>query len=369
MKTEEKAYELHQKGLSFGAIASQLGIGKTTAYGYVKEQKLLNEIRGSYSVPNGSEQASSKRSERLANTGNEENSSTPTPPNTKQKDTEVKRKIAKEFTGDELVKMKFKYLEFEGKFLELIGKPEKIFSAIIWGLPKGGKSNFSIRFADYLEEYFGRVLYIAAEEGESVTLQQKLKDIGGSKMKILETRDSQEIRKYLSERNFDFIFIDSINVANIDSELLELLKNENPTKSFIAITQATKSGNFKGDQSLTHNCDFIIKVVDCVAYHEGRFGPASEVKIFDEPLYQKNTNKVEEFMFEFPGFRKMNATPKVILKPLEEIFPSKTKSSKTTDLGTTIKKPQSSVNAKGLIVGTGIILAGALIYELLNDNS
>jgi hypothetical protein len=64
----------------------------------------------------------------------------------------------------------------------------------------------------------------------------------------------------LSEKNFEFVFIDSINNAGIDNDFLQLLKNENSQKSFVAIVQATKGGNFKGDQALTHNCDFIINL-------------------------------------------------------------------------------------------------------------
>ena len=54
------------------------------------------------------------------------------------------------------------------------------------------------------------------------------------------------------------------NNEGVDSEFLESLKEENPNKSFISIVQATKGGNFKGNQALTHNCDFIIKVVECL---------------------------------------------------------------------------------------------------------
>jgi len=49
--------------------------------------------------------------------------------------------------------------------------------------------------------------------------------------------------------------------------IFEVLKRENPIKSFIAITQATKGGNFKGDQSLEHNCDFVVKIV-CLAIYD-----------------------------------------------------------------------------------------------------
>jgi hypothetical protein len=221
-------------------------------------------------------------------------------------------------TGDELANMKFDTLNFTGKFLELIGKPEKRFSGIIWGLPKGGKSNLSIRFADYLQEYFGNVLYVAAEEGKSVSMQDKIKSIGGSKLNIIQTRNRDEIKEYIKSSSYDFVFIDSINVAGIDNEFLESIKQENPNKSFVAIVQATKGGNFKGDQSLEHNCDFVIKVVNGVAYHKGRFGPESELNIFAEDLYKKNeTRRIVE--------HKVNPTLKEEPKVQKTIIPDSVK--------------------------------------------
>ncbi len=286
MEIKMKAYELHLQGLSYKRIADALGISKTSAFEYVKEIKLINGAVPNYPVPSSTELQKERNSARL------EKRSEPVPmPLANANKAEAKKTTIKEFTGDELIKKTFDCLEFTGKFLELIGKPSRRFSGIIWGLPKGGKSNFSLRFADYLQEYFGKVGYIAAEEGESVTLQEKFKQIGGSSVTVLESRIKEEVREHLPTTDYDFVFIDSINTAGIDNDFLELLKEENPKKSFIAIVQATKGGNFKGDQALTHNCDFIIKVVAGVAYHTGRFNVASEIKIFEEPLYVKNPVK------------------------------------------------------------------------------
>ena len=287
MNRKEKAYQIYKTGLSFKEIGDKLGISKTSAFDYIKEMKLIHEKTIVNTVLNSFEQSLNGRSEsKIVATIFEKKvvENAPIIP--------VSAPKIKEFTGDELIKKQFVSLPFESKFLELIGKPSKLFSGIIWGLPKGGKSNFALRFADYLQEYFGKVVYIAAEEGESVTLQDKFKEIGGSLMTIVETRNRETIRNYLIEKDFDFVFIDSINNAGIDSEYLEILKTENPDKSFIAIVQATKGGNFKGDQALTHNCDFIIKIVAGIAYHTGRFGIASEIKIFEEPLYHKNKTKI-----------------------------------------------------------------------------
>lgn len=278
MNIKIKAFELYNSGKSYGEIAKQLGIGKTTAYDYIKEVRIRGNNQAQSPIPTGSEWVPNSSSEpkiilKSESVIQEENPTI---------------KPVKEFTGDELIEKKFDSLEFEGKFLELIGKPSRLFSAIIWGLPKGGKSNFSIRFADYLQEYFGDVVYIAAEEGESVTLQEKIKAIRGSKVTFAEIKDRYCIKDYLITKPCDFVFIDSINNAGIDNEFLEGLKQENSEKSFISIVQATKGGNFKGDQALTHNCDFIIKVVEGVASHSGRFNTTTEINIFSEPLYKKN---------------------------------------------------------------------------------
>jgi predicted ATP-dependent serine protease len=189
------------------------------------------------------------------------------------------------------------------------------------GKPKGGKSNLCIRFADYLSEYFGSVCYIAAEEGISETLQLKIKDIGGSDVVFVILKDRELIREYLKNKKYDFVFIDSINKVNINDEFLEILKAENQNTSFNAIVQVTKSGNFKGDQALTHNCDFIIKVIEGIAYHEGRFNTASEISIFDSPLYEKNPNKKAEKTLDTFKHKKEKTKPNSditneVIKPL-----------------------------------------------------
>jgi hypothetical protein len=276
---KKQVYELRMQGLSFGQIARQLGISKSTAFGYFKEYGLTLKSQDSKPVQNSSVLDLNDRTERTEH------------PLIIKKQSEIKGATLKEIVADDLVKVEFDSLDFSGKFLELIGKPSRIFSGIIWGLPKGGKSNLSIRFADYLQEYFGDVVYIAAEEGVSASLKEKFIQIKGGGVTVVECRNREEIREYLKNKPFQFVFIDSINVAGIDNEYLELIKAENPKKSFVSIVQATKSGNFKGDQGLTHNCDFVIKVIGGIAYHHGRFGPSSEINIFEGELYSKNNEK------------------------------------------------------------------------------
>lgn len=317
MNIEDKAYKLYKSGSSYGEIADELSISKSTAHNYVKKMKKLNEEVISplfqHSLTNDlNVRSNQNKNERRTNESLCIN--------------KIKMSDVKEFTGDELLKKEFITLEFTGKFLELIGKPSKPFSGIIWGLPKSGKSNFAIRFADYLSEYFGAVCYIAAEEGESVTLQSKVRDIGGSEVTFVEIKDKNEIRSYLQTREFDFVFIDSINNASISHDFLEFLNTDNPLVSFLAIVQATKSGHFKGGQELAHNCDFLIKVVSGIAYHEGRFNNISEMPIFTQSLYKKNPDKKTELTpeiktkdihREIDNYASIEELVNIVKKPIE----------------------------------------------------
>lgn len=283
---KDTIYKMRKMGLSFGKIAKQIGLSKTTVHRLYKEHTLelqINKERGKSTTP---ERPIANAFNAFVN-------------NTLKFEPLINDKLPKNqsiddlkvISGNDLIVKQFKSLEFTGKFQNLIGKPSKVFAAIIWGLPKSGKSNLAIRFADYLCEYFGTVLYIAAEEGHSQSLREKFLAINGSHVKILECRDKEQIRLYLQKNAFNFVFIDSINAAGIEDDFLEYLKKENQQSSFIGVAQATKGGNFKGSQALTHNCDFIIKVENGVAYHKGRFGPTSEEKIFEGDWHIKNPNK------------------------------------------------------------------------------
>ena len=186
-------------------------------------------------------------------------------------------------SSETLLKNEYDVYPFEGKYLELIGEPTTPFAAIVFGLPKSGKSIFSIQFADYLGSNFGRVLYIASEEGFSPTLQKKVKDF----VKDTSNLDFAPFKTYgeIIENDlsrYSFVFIDSLNFAKITVKELEQLKADYPTVSFITILQSTKGGNFRGSQEYAHNCDVIITIENGIATQKGRFQAQSSCYVFDD---------------------------------------------------------------------------------------
>lgn len=207
-----------------------------------------------------------------------------------QKD--LKKKIAGGvMSAADVAKMDYEAYQFDGDFYDLFGYPARPFHCMVFGRPKQGKSIFSFQFANYLSQ-FGKVLYIASEEGFGGTLKKKINDFGlgaNQNVRFSDAKGIDQMRKFIPGHTF--VFIDSVNFAKLDVDDVEALKSEFPGVSFVTIQQATKGGQFRGSQEYAHNCDMIVEVISGVAYQQGRFQAASEYQIFDGP--EKKADKKE----------------------------------------------------------------------------
>jgi len=173
-----------------------------------------------------------------------------------------------------------KYIFGEDRYGNFMGNPAVGFHAIVFGLPKGGKSIWSMQFADYLANHFGNVLYIASEEGFKGTIKQKVTEwtTNRQNLKFGNFTGFEEIKENIN--GYDFVIIDSLDYADITVEEMEELKAENPKTSFITIKQVTKDGKFRGSQEFAHNCDIIVEIIDGIAHQKGRYNPAAEMEVF-----------------------------------------------------------------------------------------
>jgi hypothetical protein len=174
----------------------------------------------------------------------------------------------------ELLRMDFKTIGLQGKYAELIGDPSIGFTAMVYGLPKSGKSTLCLDFARHLAEHHGRVLYCAVEEGFGYTLKEKIERIGAHHTNLFIT---ERVPENLSD--YDFVFIDSVSKAAMDVEDLEKLQRQYPDTSFVFIYHTTKEGKFKGVNSHAHEVDVIIQVEKGQASSTGRFNAGGRMKI------------------------------------------------------------------------------------------
>ncbi len=170
--------------------------------------------------------------------------------------------------------MQFETIGLQGKYRELIGDPSVGFTAMVYGLPKSGKSTLCIDFARHLAEQHGKVLYVAIEEGIGYTLKEKFERLNAIHQNlVIAEKLPDDLLPY------QFVFIDSVSKAGLTAEYLTKLRKEYPKTSFIFIFHTTKEGNFRGKQGFAHDVDVIIEVVNGLARANGRFGIGNEVNV------------------------------------------------------------------------------------------
>jgi hypothetical protein len=168
--------------------------------------------------------------------------------------------------SSELLGMEFQTIGLKGKYKELIGDPSVGFSAMVYGLPKSGKSTLCLDFAKHLALHHGKVLFCAVEEGFGYTLKEKIERLNASHPNLYITdRVPGDVSMY------QFVFIDSVSKAGIDIPDIELLRKQDPETSFIFIYHTTKEGRFKGTNTHAHEVDVIIEVAKGEVKATGRF--------------------------------------------------------------------------------------------------
>lgn len=220
---------------------------------------------------------------------------------------------SKEFTN-----LHFNTIGFTGKWLDFIGDPAPGFTAMVFGMPKMGKSYLCIDFAGYLARNHGKVLYVAKEEKLDATLQKKLKDKDVAHENLFV---SDALPTELS--SYDFIFLDSVNKLGLTAKDLEKLKMQNKGKSFVFIFQATKGGQFKGNNEFQHDVDVVIEIPEKgIATQYGRFNQGGKMGVFDDaPIGD---------MEELNGVRKSRKNLEVP-KKVSNVDTMKKKATKTKD--------------------------------------
>ena len=177
-------------------------------------------------------------------------------------------------SSGELHAMDFQTSGQQGKYRELIGDPCVGFTAMVYGLPKSGKSTMCLDFANYLASHHGKVLYCAIEEGFGYTLKEKIERLKAHHSNLYITDRVPE-----NINDFNFVFIDSVSKAGMDVNAIDQLRKMHPDTSFIFIYHTTKEGNFKGVNEHAHEVDVIVQVDKGKATSTGRFNAGGSMEI------------------------------------------------------------------------------------------
>ncbi len=170
-------------------------------------------------------------------------------------------------TAKEMAEKEYPRLPFEGYYHTLLDSPASDFWMVIYGLPFQGKTTFSIGFAKYLAENMGNVLYVSAEQYDSEGLRQVIHNVDATGL-TTSFQFSPSLEKAPPLNQFDFIFIDSANAANLTVEHMKWYRENYEGKSFITILQSTKAGDFRGDQRWRHLPGIVVRIEDRQAFVE-----------------------------------------------------------------------------------------------------
>lgn len=177
-------------------------------------------------------------------------------------------------SSGELLAMDFQTIGLQGRYKELIGDPSVGFTAMVYGLPKSGKSTMCLDFANYLAAHHGKVLYCAIEEGFGYTLKEKIERLKAHHSNLYITDRVPE-----NLNDFNFVFIDSVSKAGMDVNDIDALRKMHPEVSFIFIYHTTKEGKFKGVNEHAHEVDVIVQVEKGKATSTGRFNAGGSMDI------------------------------------------------------------------------------------------
>ncbi|OYU95633.1 MAG: hypothetical protein CFE21_10865 [Bacteroidetes bacterium B1(2017)] len=176
--------------------------------------------------------------------------------------------------SEDLLKMEFETIGLQGKYRQLIGDPSVGFTAMVYGLPKSGKSTLCLDFANYLAAHHGKVLFCAIEEGFGYTLKEKIERLKADHPNLFLT---DRVPENLGD--YHFVFIDSVSKAGMDITEIDRLHKSFPEVSFIFIYHTTKEGKFKGVNTHAHEVDVIIQVDKGVASSTGRFSAGGRLEL------------------------------------------------------------------------------------------
>ncbi|MCB0823547.1 MAG: AAA family ATPase [Bacteroidales bacterium] len=182
--------------------------------------------------------------------------------------------------SNQLREMEFQLLPFSGVWADIFGKVSQPFFTMVFGMPGSGKSTFDILFAKYLATDLNlKVLYVASEEGFTYTLREKFDRLNAFSENI-------DIAYKLPSnfKDYDFIFIDSVNELGINPEEVAklILKGRQYQTSFVFIYRATKDGKYKGLSENEHLVDVSIKVENGLTFNQkNRFGGKGRMNVFE----------------------------------------------------------------------------------------
>ena len=195
--------------------------------------------------------------------------------------------MANAYSISNVLTKNFKTLDFTGKWLKAVGKPQPTGSWFIYGPPKNGKTTFAMMLCKYLTK-FRRIAYNSVEEGLSLTIRMALERVGmdkvGGKMVLLDSEPFDDLVKRLEKhKSPDVVVIDSVQFADLSFAQYKKLKTKFPSKLFIYISHIdgkVPEGNTA--KRIWRDANVYFRIEGFRAFPVSRYGGGDYIDISEE---------------------------------------------------------------------------------------
>jgi len=226
-------------------------------------------------------------------------------------------------TAEEMASRELELLEFYSFWYHLFGNPGKKFTMMFHGEPGNGKTILLLKFAQYLAEMFGSVLYISSEEFAAPTMTQKIQSFISP---LPERLHFAENLKQPDLSQYDFIILDSVNHLKLKESDYDKLRERYPRAAFIFILQHTKGGYFKGGKDWEHNAEIVGEVAKgVITITKNRYAYTTSWNFFKEfgiqwkdPLTPEQQPQINAPVL-YPVREEITETPEAMIQPAESI--------------------------------------------------
>ncbi len=183
-------------------------------------------------------------------------------------------------TAEEMANRTFDMLNFNSMYASLIGRPAKNFTMMLHGEPGAGKTTFLLKFAKYLAENFGKVLYVSSEEFAASTMTEKVNELLNPFPANL---FFSENFKEANISDYEFVILDSVNDLGLKLQDYKDLRKAHPETAFILILQHTKDGNYRGGKDWEHEIEIAGEVQSgSITIYRNRYGVKGTMNFFNQ---------------------------------------------------------------------------------------
>ena len=196
--------------------------------------------------------------------------------------------MGRALTVKEVLNKKRQTFPFEGKWADAFGQPERTGVWFIWGRSGNGKTSFVMQLIAELCKY-DRVAFDSLEEGDSLSMRDKLVRHGlskvGSRFHLLNAEPIEYLKERLGRRkSYNIVIIDSFQYTQMSYRDYIQFKEQNKDKLIIFISHAKGSApRGSAAEGVMYDATLKIWVEGFKAFSKGRFiGPTGEFTIWDE---------------------------------------------------------------------------------------